>query len=603
MLKNSLISNITKNIIDESACDDDNIQPMLDTMHKLVIDGMNKLQYSSVAFVIIIVKTIQQLILFYIEIFVGTYLCLLNAVMKTTTEFALDSGETIIRTLNVTIVEVTNEIEEGLQGLSTLLNDFSRGITGLASIFTGESTDPSAYEDKIKLSLGSLKDKIMIPGDVLTKIDEVRNTSLDGISQVDSGTQTLISAPFNLATEQLTKLKDNSNWNSGVKSVDPLQAREICLENVSNSIEYQQALINGINYTSKILIISLILGMIGCAMVFFYLEWRHWKRTDAFLSEASVVDKVGFRNQSNIYEDVVLYSLIKRFGISVSDKAIWMWSYLTSKFARNVLCFGFMGLLAFLIQYILIKEAQNSLQNRIDTLQFDNSTVSGNVTDTYLKNMNTYISESETTLNDELFGSIKETSETVHQHLLDFLETLSSTLDSIFGNTPFSGPIETVVYCTLGRKLEKVEQGLDWINNNLYVKFPEVSPELEQNIKELKFSTSNKVLDKVKDILDIYRKSLNFELYVSLAFLGAWVLQIIIGGLILFLRRFQWTDDDENSELTISDPRPLTKRERETYGYPVSQAIDTNMHPLPHPPSIYSSSYSPRGTDGYYHFK
>ena len=64
-------------------------------------------------------------------------------------------------------------------------------------MFTGSKSDPTQYQNKINITLGDLKSKIMIPSEVLTKLDNFKNSSLYGISQLGNGTQTIVSTLLN----------------------------------------------------------------------------------------------------------------------------------------------------------------------------------------------------------------------------------------------------------------------------------------------------------------------------------------------------------------------------------------------------------------------
>ncbi|KAI5964597.1 PRM1 [Candida pseudojiufengensis] len=572
LLRNSLINTISKQVIDTSICDEDNIQPLLNGIHNMIIENLTKLKYTGIVFIILIIKTIKALTIFYIDILLGTYICLLNAIVKGTTEVAFDTGETVIRTVNVTIVEATNEIEEGLQGLSKFINDLVTGFNAIKSFFTnGKSADEGKkYEQKINITLGNLKDKIAIPGTVLEKIDNAKNISMKGINDLNNETQTLIDTPFNLIIKKLDNVKlSNSSANI---TIEPINVRSSCLKTVDEVQDTQDKLVKLVKIVSKYLFIGMILIIIGSIAYALYIESRRWKRSTNFIRDTDQTNEIGFRNQHNIYNNAILYTIIKKMGFNLNSKVIWSISYMTNKFTLNVLMFGLLGILTVILQYILIKYVSSEISNQMK--EIDKKQIVSNITSNYIKSMNNYINTTEINLNEELFGEIKETSTKINNTISEFVDNLDFAISEIFGKSFIYDAINTVVYCTIGRKLEKIEKGCNWLNENLKINLPLISKNLEKDIKNIKFLNSNYYLKKLKSIIEFYYKSLKIELIINLCFLLCWILQFIIGLLILFFK--QSKSDIENINLKIfriSSPKPLNEKQKKEYQYPLSDPL------------------------------
>jgi hypothetical protein len=54
------------------------------------------------------------------------------------------------------------------------------------------------------------------------------------------------------------------------------------------------------------------------------------------------------------------------------------------------------------------------------------------------------------------------------------VDTTVTTIQSVFGNTPLEGPILDVVNCVLLMKIEGIQNGLTFVNENAKVSFPRV---------------------------------------------------------------------------------------------------------------------------------
>lgn len=76
-------------------------------------------------------------------------------------------------------------------------------------------------------------------------------------------------------------------------------------------------------------------------------------------------------------------------------------------------------------------------------------------------------------------------------------------------------------------------------------------------------------------LVTIYTKALWIEFIVSICIVGAWFLQLIIGLLVIWARI--WVQKNENvtgdEPMDISEPKPLTLEEKNSYGYPISTPI------------------------------
>lgn len=587
LLETSILDNLDLVLLDNSICDNGEIQPVLNTIHYMIVDSLQTLEAAGIVSIILTLKVIKQLALFFIELFFGTYICLINAALKGSTEAALDASEGVIRAVNATVVSATNDIESALKGLSLIINDLVTGFSAIKNIFTGSKPDPTQYQNKINITLGNLKNKIMIPNEVLTKLDNFKNSSLYGLSQLGNGTQTIVSTPFELAIKKLNTMKLNYNFSTGAPS--PINFRDECLKDMSKLKDVQTALAKLVERISKWLFIGLVLAMVGSILYVSYIQWRHCRRMDKFINETGIDKVVQFRNQYNIYNNFLIYTIVKRMGIDLNEKAIWMASYTFSEISRNVFFFGMMGVVSVAAQYILLNSVQSSMSNHIKSFDTISNSTYMSAPTIYLRDMNTYIDDTQNKLNQELFSGIKEVSVTLNSTIVEFLDKLNETLSDIFGNTPLGGPINTVVYCTIGRKLEKIEKGLTWMNDNLNINIPSISRDIEDGLSHITFLQPQSILTKANKIIDLYRKSILLELYISLGLLGVWLFQIFVGGVTLAIRHWN-SKRQENTSYAISSPHELSEHEKEVYGYPLSHPLINNSQDINTSSSFYPTT-------------
>ncbi len=606
-LKNSLLKNLSLELLDKSVCDNDEVQPVLNTVHKMIVDKLQTLEVSGLVSIILLLRAIKNMVLFVIELFLGTYICILNAALKGTTEFAFDASEGVIQAVNATVVSATNDIESALQGLSQFINDLVKGFNAISNFLTGNklTQQASEYQNQINISLGELKDKIMIPGDVLDKIDKARNVSFDGLSKLDNGTQTLVATPFDKVVQKLNVMKDNYNFRNSTPS--PLNYKQECLKDMNKLQQVQSDLVEVVENVSKIIFIGLIIAMALSIIYVAFIQWREWKRMDQFIYEEQISTDIEFRNRFNVYNNDVLYIIEKRMGYYMNEKMIWMFSYLFSKAARIVFFFGLMGIISVALQFALVNHVQSHLNNHMESF-IGNSSDSSNSVTNYVRSMNDYINDTQTDMNNELFGNIKETSLSINSTIVNFMDDLNDTLTSIFGKTPLSGAVDTIVYCTIGRKLEKVESGLTWMNRNLNIDLPLLGDDLLDDLQEIKFLQPQSVLNKINKLIEVYKQSIWLEFYISLGMFVLWLFQVIVGIIIIGLRIWKYDQEedidikDDSSSVTfairnlaISHPHELSEEQKQEYGYPLSNPYvnrkDINSSSSYYPSTIDMSKY------------
>lgn len=178
-------------------CDDAASEQFLKSLSKLVNDLIEQslalLKWNYLIIIKLMITIVKNLLIFYVEIFLGTYTCLLNAAIAGTTNFALDSSEAVIKVVNSTVVGISHEIEDGLDGISTVLNTLALAAKGIKDFFTGAkpTTEGEPYKQKISLSIKALQN-ISIPLSVLEKIDKFRDEDLPDFDKLQNTTQNLI---------------------------------------------------------------------------------------------------------------------------------------------------------------------------------------------------------------------------------------------------------------------------------------------------------------------------------------------------------------------------------------------------------------------------
>mgnify|MGYP001134017374 CR=1 FL=1 len=591
LFRNSVINQL-QNLSNFNLCDGHNSsEEFSNFVNRILAKNLDQLKSTNYYFILILLVVIKNLILFYIELFLGTYTCLLNAVISGTANFAIDTSEQVLIGVNQTIILVTSDIELGLNGLSSIINQLISGVSAIKNFFTGSgSNDGSEYTEKINLSIDALK-HISIPGSVLVDIEKFRNDTLPDFTNLENSTQSLISKPFQILSKNL----NNSMFNTKLISNDSFPVLKVTNPFCQNQPDFQEIFndfAKPVETAAKIIIIILVIFAAISTVIVIVQQWnkrRHENRLVYVLNGTpSLRSRISVNNILNLYDNKLIYYLHK-LKIIRTNNGLWLFSYVSTPASRMVLLIGVSGLLMVLLQYIILLKLQGVTKviskSFAENDEFPQAIQKATLD--YVNQTNNMIQSQCDGLNVELFGNIKQVSLSINSTLNTFWTDLNSTINTIFSHTPFQKPIDTVVYCTIGRKILKFEQGLTWINNHLSVSFPSVNETDFQNVD--KFLTNNQspvasYIEKgANGIIDIQKKALKLELIVSLIFIGLWVLQILIAVAILFVKlsiKQKQSEKILTSELTttpnmislddISSPLPLTNEQRRIYGYALS---------------------------------
>lgn len=562
-------------------------QQLSKVINQMVVSSINSMKLQSLLMLKQIITIIKSLIVFYIDVFLGTYICLITAAVDGTVDFALDSTELVIKGVNLTIVGISGDIQDGLSGLLSIINKLLEGINKIKSIFSSENTDSSKYVDKVNLSIKSLQN-IKIPDSILKDIDNFRD-KVPEFKELQN-TSELINLPFSKITDQLNQLKHFNNITVNELKLATPPPVKFC----SNSLDidkFYKEVAQQVQTTSNIIMIVLIILAFFAIASFVVHEYFNYRKNRRMINEM-IIDKsqetyfIQTKNVMNRYNNTLIYYIEKFLPVSPQrkDKLYWLLTYITTSYSMTALTIGIAGLFTVLLQYIILKIIINgfkTLTKDLNNIKAEVVNLFDNATSGYLKQTNSFIGSQQDLINNELFGNIRDASDTLNSTINEFLTKMNDSINLVFSNTPFKKPISTVVYCTIGKKLIKIEHGLTWIVDNLSISFPKLPSNLtDEFIKHYAKDDSgiNNLTDNITNginrLIEAYKKTLYIELYISLAVLGIWVLQIIIGLLLLCYKHYINRVPEDPS---ISEPKPLTVEQRKEYGYPHVDPFDKKI--------------------------
>lgn len=570
--------------------------------NKMVAEAANHAKDAFFRMMSDILLIVKAACIFYVEFYLGTYTCLLGAALNGATSFALDASELVVKAVNTTMVDASNDIEDGLEGLLKIINDVLSAAKKVSNFFAPNDKNKSSdYIKKVNLSVSSLRD-FKISDSVLGDINDFKSKTPD-FSQL-SNTSKIIGLPFEKVQDQIGKLKNNDSISYNSLPVASKSQVASCSSSLNLEKNYEET-VHAVLTASIIIMVLISLLAVLATIWLIFCEYKHYKRrmnlVNSLLQEKGFENSISINNELNKCSNFLL-RLTDRFFPTLKqhtrDKLYWMISYLSKPYSLHVLLIGLAGLLMVALQYsifILVRKSVNELVQNIEEFGTDEVSSLNDLISKYMTETNGNITSKQDHLNNDLLGNLKEHAVEFNDTIDDFLTKVNDTVIEPFHKTPFETPISTVVYCTIGKKLLNVEKGITWFVNRFEISLPTLlNDPLDEFVSKYTGddNSSNSYLNHIKKaakgILKTYQYTLLVELLVSVAFIAAWLLEIIIGFILLWYA--ERSLKETTSIQSISQPFPLSYEQKIEYNYPHTDPFGSNLHTKLHTSSsIYSS--------------
>lgn len=550
-------------------------------INNLVVHNINSIKTLTLTMILVTLNCLILIVRFIIELFLGTFICLLTEIIEGFINFATNLANTVLSMINTIIQASTVIIQRSLSNIGEAFDTIVSGINGISSFFGNSNLiDPSEFIQSINEAVSNL-DNISIPNSVFQDIENLRNlvpdfddVQDDAIDSLSTPISRLISQ-FNVSshfqpvslTALNTSISNSTVFNSS--ALDPALV-ERYIESVQSDV--------GKGFKIILIVLSILAVLVIIPLIFkeyrswdrkyqLYIDVTHDKIAISHRQNNTPLSEFQFLNLLNLYSKSFIF-YAKEWFPSLQNRILWFLSYISSPFTIFLLGFVMIGLLTILAQFLLFNVVKNRLNDfpidRINQqLQASVATNRGFV----LGATNRFIQLQETQLNEELFGSITNSSELFSNSINTFVRGLNDTLIEPFENTPFQSPISTVLYCVLTRKLEAISRGLEWLQENLQINIPPIPLSFAVTMNNLMENPRSNVTDDlrtfVRETVSLYRKTLFIELMIVVGVAGLFFAQVIIGVVLMGTKR--------NRVVSIGTPRPLTAHQKIEYGLPFDE--------------------------------
>lgn len=507
----------------------DNTPHYLGIMGNYLIEkGMEETVKATLETLSLIVYASEGLVNFAIDLYLGTYACLIVSAVDGTVDVATNTTEKLISLVNDTVSSVANELDTGLNDISKIINKVIKAASKLENFFTGDDDDSNMTSSikSVNLTISALHN-LYIPSSINDKLEELSAKTPD-FAQVKNTTKNLISVPFNEVRKNIKAVNaSNIIGDTSVLYVPPVSldnSTGICSSNQSEILAFYSILGQVLKIATVVCITVLICFAVGAMAPVAWNEiklWRHLcgmrdhymlSRQDSytsFSSENTHELKDPFRDppiQNGQYDVIASYQQcfqtwntriagwmtnLVTFGKSpenidpkTKQKIEWVVAYMTSERALCVLGIGLLGILVCICQFVMIALLKHKISHSLTSNDGDgvqNLLKSSTAVDVenqmslWSVQTNKYINTTETNINQEVFGWINTTTLSVNNTVATMISDIDTTLADVFNGTLLYNPMKTVVGCAIENKLYTIEKAMTWIHDKAQLHIPRIN--------------------------------------------------------------------------------------------------------------------------------
>ncbi|ORY83868.1 hypothetical protein BCR37DRAFT_366825 [Protomyces lactucae-debilis] len=485
-----------------------------------------------------LLTAVEEIVLFFINTFKSTYICLLELAVEGSIGAVLDAVETIGNVLNSTLKALGEDIQEATTDANSAINKVA-GFIEKASAFLGQKLDIPT----VAIPLAPLQD-FQIPSSFDQGLDKARSAL--NLDAVQNATDAVIRLPFEQLKILVDARFDNFAFNKSLLPVPSKETLSFCAEAALD--ETFDDVVDGVMKTYHIILALLIVFAALIALFFAGLAVWQWRTLNRHAHMAAALSKeidADPLERLLIATHPLQYQLTTKLTRTSHPRSRqlvrWWVAYVSHGPAAFVLLLAIAGLLSCALQAIMLHSLQSATPDLAEsagqvTAQVE-ALLSSKAT-AWANDTNVQIGTLQGELNNDLLGWVTTGTETVNQTLNVFTDTLIETLKVTFGGTILYEPILSVFNCLLLVKIRGIETGLTWVHEQAHINLPVVPAstlmlQLAGDDALMDKSPGQSVSEGITSILakvaKLWRKSIKQEAITAGILLGVWVLVALLG--------------------------------------------------------------------------
>ncbi|KAJ4286573.1 plasma membrane fusion protein prm1 [Collariella sp. IMI 366227] len=511
-------------------------------VNSLASSTITKTVSGMVQILMMMLTAVESLIFFVINMYVGTFVCVVTALIHGTLDVAIKVVEEATDKINGIITPITKSITDKLSKAQILIDGLDTGISFI---------DDAIPDINISGFLDDLKDIKIDSKEFVRTLVNV-NKTIPTFDQVEKFAKNAIGIPFDFLKDQVNGSLGNYKFDDSVFPVAKRQALSFCSGNsfLNDFFGNLSGIVSKARIAFAVVIpILAIAAMVGMG----YLEIRRWRRETALAREfhQGAQDPLDFSY-------LVSRPMTGRVGLWLSSKFAkmseknrllirWTIAYSTSFPALFVLSLAFAGFFSCFCQFVILRSLQKeapALASQVGNFAEDVVGTLQEVSTGWADGANGVIIKLQDDMNDDLFGWVTNATAAVNNTLETFDNEIDKAITSVFKDTILLNTARNLVGCIIGRKIDAVQKGLTWVHDMAHVNLPLFSNDLfsqgandsvngESDMKSFLASpasvTTDEITDAVHSVISKLEHSLIQEALISTGLLLVYLIVVLVG--------------------------------------------------------------------------
>jgi hypothetical protein len=515
-------------------------------VNHLAADGIEKTLDGFVDILFMILTGVEALIVFVIEMYVGTYACLIAAFIHGGIDVTMSAISGTTDQFNKAVGPIIDTIKSDVSNFQNTINNALKDINNVGSFFGGSgSTIPTLdlTADLNKLNNIHINDSAIL-GDLSSL-----NSTIPTFDQVEQDAKNAINIPFDLLKQAVNTSFNDYKFDQSVFPVANKESLTFCSDN-SKLVDFFAQLFHIVAVAKIVFLVVLIVLAVLAIVPMTFLEIRRYRKQRWL---AGVITKHGYDGMdmtymaSRPYTAVAGMKIAKRFSAKRQILVRWAVAYGTTFPALFILSLAFAGLFSCLCQFILYR----ALQNEAPALAAEVGDFAGEVVNKledvstqWAKDANGVVLGLQDDINKDVLNWVANATSSVNNTLNTFDTEIKDGITQVFKNTPLLNVVTDVFDCLVGRKIESIEAGLTWVHDQAHVTLPLFPDDLfslganssitnDTSLTSFLSSptsvTTDDITAAVDHVLNMLRNNIIQEALISAGLLLLYVIIVLVG--------------------------------------------------------------------------
>ncbi|KAK0667656.1 hypothetical protein QBC41DRAFT_134056 [Cercophora samala] len=531
-------------------------------VNSMAAEGIEKAVSAMVQILMLILTGVENLVYFVINMYVGTWACLIAALIHGALEVGAKGIEAATKFMNEAIGTITGQISESVQDVQRAIDRVSDTIGGGLGALPFGGSVASLPKIDITRSLGDLKNIKVNSTDMIDGIVKL-DKKVPTFDQVENFTKNAIGIPFQLVREQLNSSFGNYQFDKTVFPVAQKQALSFCSSN-SFLNDFFESLFEIIAKAKIAFLVAIPILAILAIVIMGWIEIRRWRKEK---ERARVFTEHGFDPMDVVYiagRPMTAGAGIwfgSRFGMTGRKNILARWTvaYATSLPALFVLALAMAGFFSCFCQYLMLRAIQNKapeLATQVGNFAEDVVGTLQAVSTDWSDGANGVILGLQDDINNDVLGYVTNATKAINNTLNTFDDEISKAVEAVFKDTVLFNVAKDIVGCVILRKIDTIEKGLTWVHDHAKVTLPVFrndmfsagandsvngDGELTSFLATPASVTTDEITDAVNKVVSKLQSGIIQEALISLALLLVYVI-VVLGGVVYAMVRMMQND-------------------------------------------------------------